>query len=236
MNSSGCRPESQDAGEVPDTHGQIECRSLMVERDLRRRGIRSDTVLDAMLRVPRHRFISAELADKAYADQPLPIGEGQTISQPYIVALMTEALELERGMTVLEIGTGSGYQTAILAECGGRVWTIERSAALAERAKNLLESLGYDAIRYVVGDGTMGLQEQAPFDRILATGSLPEVPEALLGQLRDQGSFVGPIGSLHHQRLVRIVYHPGRMRQEDLGLCRFVPLLGAGGWNERVLR
>jgi protein-L-isoaspartate(D-aspartate) O-methyltransferase len=205
----------------------------MVEHDLRRRGVRDDRVLEAMRRVPRHRFVPPGMIGEAYSDFPLPIGEGQTISQPYIVALMTEALALERDVKVLEIGTGSGYQTAVLAECGSCVWTIERSDRLARRARALFAALGYDCIQSMVGDGTIGLPEQAPFDRILATGSLPRTPDTLLRQLRDGGVFVGPIGSLHGQQLVRIVYHPQRMVHEDLGPCRFVPLIGEGGWDDR---
>jgi protein-L-isoaspartate(D-aspartate) O-methyltransferase len=208
----------------------------MVERDLRRRGIRDERVLDAMRRVPRHRFVPPELIGEAYSDYPLPIGEGQTISQPYIVALMTEALNLSPGIEVLEIGTGSGYQTAILAECGARVWTIERSPRLAERARSLFAELGHGDIESIVGDGTLGLPDRAPFDRILATGSLPEVPERLLGQLVDGGIFVGPIGSLYGQELVRIEYHAQGSRREGLGPCRFVPLIGASGWDDRPSR
>ena len=208
----------------------------MVEHDLRRRGIRDDRVLDAMRRVPRHRFVPPELIGEAYSDYPVPIGEGQTISQPYIVALMTEALMLDRGAKVLEIGTGSGYQTAILAECSVRVWTIERSSRLAQRARALFEELGYDRIQSVVADGTLGLPDRAPFDRILATGSLPDVPESFLHQLADYGIFVGPIGSMYSQQLVRIVYHLGRTVREDLGPCRFVPLIGENGWDDRSTR
>ena len=208
----------------------------MVEYDLRRRGIRDERALDAMGRVPRHRFVPLELIGEAYSDYPVPIGEGQTISQPYIVALMTEALALDRDIRVLEIGTGSGYQTAILAECGAHVWTIERSPRLAQRARALFEELGYDHIQSVVGDGTLGLPDRAPFDRILATGSLPEVPDGLLRQLAQGGIFVGPIGSMYSQQLVRIVYHPQRTASQKLGPCRFVPLIGENGWDDRSAR
>jgi protein-L-isoaspartate(D-aspartate) O-methyltransferase len=208
----------------------------MVEHDLRRRGIHDGAVLAAMGRVPRHRFVPPAVLHEAYADYPLSIGEGQTISQPYIVALMTEALALEPGVTVLELGTGSGYQAAILAECGARVWTIDRSPRLLERASDRLRVLGYTDVRTIAADGTVGLPDESPFDRILATGSLPSLPEDLLRQLSDGGIFVGPIGSLHAQELVRIVYHPGRTAREDLAPCRFVPLIGANGWDERVAR
>jgi protein-L-isoaspartate(D-aspartate) O-methyltransferase len=189
-----------------------------------------------MARVPRHRFVPQELLGEAYSDYPVTIGEGQTISQPYIVALMTEALALDRESKVLEIGTGSGYQTAILAECGARVWTIERSPRLARRAQDLFEELSCEHIQSVVGDGTLGLPDRAPFDRILATGSLPKAPETLLRQLIEGGIFVGPIGSMHSQQLVRIVYHRQRMVREDLGPCRFVPLIGEQGWDDRSVR
>lgn len=208
----------------------------MVERDLRRRGIRDERVLHAMGQVPRHRFVPPELVAEAYSDYPLPIGDGQTISQPYIVALMSEALKLDGDVEVLEIGTGSGYQTTILAECADRVLTIERSTQLAERARSLFAELGYRNIESVVGDGTLGLPDRAPFDRILATGSLPEVPPGLLGQLKAGGIFVGPIGSLYDQELVRIEYHAGKSVRERLGPCRFVPLIGASGWDDRTGR
>jgi len=205
----------------------------MVEHHLRRRGIRDERVLKAFLRVRREEFVPPEWKAAAYADHPLPIGEGQTISQPYIVALMTEALALSGGEKILEIGTGSGYQTAILVELGAKVWTIERSAALSEAAAERLNRLGYTGIHFVVGDGTLGLPEEASFDRIIATGGLPSVPRGLLGQLREGGIFVGPIGELYDQDLVRIAYHPPRYVREDLGPCRFVPLIGEEGWRER---
>jgi protein-L-isoaspartate(D-aspartate) O-methyltransferase len=215
---------------------QSERRERMVEHDLRRRGIRDERVLGALGRVPRHRFVPPELIGEAYSDHPLPIGEGQTISQPYIVALMTEALTLAQEDHVLEIGTGSGYQTAVLAECGARVLTVERSEQLAAQARSLFDDLGYDCIESVVSDGTLGLPNRAPFDRILATGSLPEVPQRLLRQLRDGGIFIGPVGALYGQQLVRIVYHPLHPVRNDLGPCRFVPLIGENGWNERATR
>jgi len=208
----------------------------MVERHLRRRGIRDERVLQAFLRVRREEFLPEEWRMAAYADHPLPIGEGQTISQPYIVALMTEALRLSGGEKVLEIGTGSGYQTAILAELGARIWTIERSAVLGRAAQERLKRLGYTGIRSVLGDGTLGLPDEAPFDRIIATGSFPSVPDRLLGQLREGGIFVGPVGTLYDQDLVRITYRPPRFIQEDLGPCRFVPLIGEGGWREERRR
>jgi protein-L-isoaspartate(D-aspartate) O-methyltransferase len=207
-------------------------RERMVRRDLRDRGIRDARVLAAMSDVSRHLFVPPEYQYDAYADEPLPIGGGQTISQPYMVALMTEALQLEGGERVLEIGTGSGYQTAVLAELGAIVWTIERSAMLSARAGARLERLGYESIHCIQSDGTLGLPSEAPFDRILATGSLPEAPEDLLSQLAKEGIFVGPIGSRQHQDLVRIVYHANQFEREVLCKCRFVPLIGEDGWPD----
>jgi protein-L-isoaspartate(D-aspartate) O-methyltransferase len=206
-------------------------RLRMVSQDLRGRGIRDERVLAAMGEVPRHLFVPQEARHLAYADTPLPIGGGQTISQPYIVALMTEALQLAGGERVLEIGTGSGYQTAVLAALGAEVWTVERSGALSEEAMERLRGMGYASIRFRVGDGTLGWPAEAPFARILATGSLPEIDAQLLSQLRLNGIFVGPIGSRGAQDLVKIVYHGNRSERTCLGGCRFVPLIGAHGWR-----
>jgi len=203
----------------------------MVDQDLRTRGIADERVLKAMSRVPRHVFVPPTLTQAAYSDGPLPIGDGQTISQPYIVALMTEALHLVGGERVLELGTGSGYQTALLAEIGAQVWTIERLVQLAQEAQARLAKLGYTAVRFRTGDGTLGWQDESPFDRILATGSLPAVPDHLLSQLADGGLFVGPVGPIHTQLLLRIEYHGTHRRTEDLGGCRFVPLIGEAGWQ-----
>lgn len=208
-----------------------EQRETMIRKDLRGRGIRDECVLSAMSEIPRQRFIPLEYQADAYADAPLPIGEEQTISQPYIVALMTEALQLTGGERVLEIGTGSGYQTAVLAEMGAKVWTIEQSARLATRAAHLLEDLGYESIQCFESDGTLGLPSEAPFDRILATGSLPDVPKGLLRQLIEGGIFVGPVGGWRSQELVRIVYHANQLENEVLCACRFVPLIGEDGWQ-----
>jgi len=208
-----------------------EQRETMVDRDLRDRGISDVGVLTAMSTIPRHRFVPCEYQHDAYSDAPLPIGGEQTISQPYIVALMTEALHLKGGERVLEIGTGSGYQTAVLAEMGAEVWTIERSAALSTRAERLLENLGYESIHCYQSDGTLGLPSASPFDRILATGSLPDVPKRLLSQLVNCGIFVGPVGDWHCQELVRIVYHANQIEREVLCTCRFVPLIGEHGWQ-----
>lgn len=209
-----------------------QARETMVCRDLRNRGIHDVGVLTAMSIIPRQRFVPPEYQCDAYADAPIPIGGDQTISQPFMVALMTEALQLKGGERVLEIGTGSGYQTAVLAEMGAEVWTIERSATLAAKASHLLEILGYESIHYIESDGTLGLPSAAPFDRILATGSLPDTPKGLLSQLRsDGGIFVGPVGDWHCQELVRIVYHANQFEREVLCACRFVPLIGEEGWQ-----
>lgn len=208
-----------------------EQRETMVRRDLRDRGIQDTHVLCAISRVPRHLFVPPEHQYDAYADAPLPIGGGQTISQPYMVALMTEALRLTGGERVLELGTGSGYQTAVLVEMGANVWTIERDTTLSASADARFQRLGYDSIRCSVSDGTLGLPSEAPFDRILATGSLPHAPERLLSQLTEGGIFVGPIGTRHCQELVRIVYHANKSEREILCACRFVPLVGENGWR-----
>ena len=206
-------------------------RRRMVDRQLRGRGIDDSRVLDAMARVPRHLFVPPQLVWEAYADQPLPIGEGQTISQPFIVALMTQALRLPAKAEVLEIGTGSGYQTAVLAELAEMVLTIERSSSLSARAKETIGKLGYNNIEFVVGDGTIGLPESAPFDRIIATGSLPRIPSALCDQLRDGGTCVMPIGDRTMQELVQITREGKGLKQKDLGGCCFVPLIGKDGWK-----
>jgi len=203
----------------------------MVEHHLRRRDIRDERVLAAMLVVPRHEFVPEEWRRQAYADSPLPIGEGQTISQPFIVALMTAALGLEGEERVLELGTGSGYQTALLAEIGCEVWSIERSSVLFRAARDRLRGLGIASVHLIEGDGTLGLPEEAPFDRILATGSLPAIPERLLDQLVDGGRLVAPVGRRTGQHLLRVTVDRGHLTEEDLGLCRFVPLIGEAGWS-----
>ncbi len=203
----------------------------MVEWDLRQRGIRDERVLSAMLRVLRHRFVAPSFAQQAYADAPLPTREGQTISQPYIVALMTEALDVAPDSRVLEIGTGSGYQTAILAELGAEVWSVESSSSLYREAASRLRDLGYARVHLRQGDGTLGWPDAVPFDRILATGSLPGRPRLLLAQLRPGGIFVGPLGRLGSQRLVRIEVDLHAVREQTLCYCSFVPLIGEGGWH-----
>jgi protein-L-isoaspartate(D-aspartate) O-methyltransferase len=209
-------------------------RRRMVEEQLAARGIRDPLVLAAMGKVPREKFVSPTQAALAYEDTPLPIGEGQTISQPYIVAVMTEALTLAREDRVLEIGTGSGYSAAVLAEIVANVYTVERLASLAEHARQHLAALGYANVRVLTGDGTLGWPEHAPYDAIVATAGGPKVPPALLDQLAIGGRLVIPVGGLpYDQRLVRIVRSADdEYQREELEEVAFVPLIGEQGWPE----
>jgi protein-L-isoaspartate(D-aspartate) O-methyltransferase len=218
----------------------VEARRLMVLRDLRERGIVNDGALDAMGHVPRERFldlqVAPDLAGEAYADRALTIGCGQTISQPYMVALMTQALELHGTELVLEIGAGSGYQTAILAELAQEVFTIERHGALADRARELLQSLGYRRVTVIHGDGTLGYPPAAPFDRIIVTAGGETVPPALWSQLAVGGILVMPVGPrdrqlLQARRKLSADAEPNA-HIEPLTSCRFVPLVGEHGWPE----
>jgi protein-L-isoaspartate(D-aspartate) O-methyltransferase len=204
----------------------------MVERQLIYRGIRDPLVLDAMLRVPRHEFVAPDLVDYAYDDRPLPIEDGQTISQPYIVALMVEAARLDRDATVLEVGTGSGYAAAVMAELAGRVVTIERHSGLAESARERLARLGYETVEVVTGDGTLGRPAAAPYQAIIAAASGPRVPEAWLDQLAIGGRIVTPLGAPRGaQHLVVMTrVSEDELREENLGGVSFVPLLGEQGW------
>lgn len=209
-------------------------RKKMVDAQIRSRGIRDARVLRAMEKIPRHLFVDEGLIDQAYNDSPLPIGEKQTISQPYIVALMTEALELAGREKVLELGTGSGYQAAILAELADRVFTIERIASLAQKARRLLESLNYYNAVIRVGDGTYGWREESPFDAILVAAGSPSIPRTLVEQLAVGGRLVIPVGGRYTQNLIkltRLSENPDDVRQEDLGGCRFVSLIGEHGWK-----
>lgn len=199
---------------------------------LKQRGIRDEKVLNAMRKIPRHLFVDSKLWEMAYGDHPLPIGEGQTISQPYIVALMTEALDLKKTDRVLEIGTGSGYQTAILAELAGLVYTVEKSEALSQQARRLLESTNLKNISFRIGDGTMGWEEHAPYDKIIATGAVPHVPESLMRQLKEPGRLVIPVGGRQIQTLLLIKKEGGKICQQELCSCSFLPLLGKEGWQE----
>lgn len=207
-------------------------RERMVTEQLMARGIKDPRVLAAMRKVPRHLFVEEALAARAYGDYPLPIGEKQTISQPYMVALMTEALALQPKDRVLEIGTGSGYQTAILAELCSKVFSIERIKILAERAERILSELGYSNYLIRVGDGSNGWKEEAPFEGIMVTAGAPRVPKALLDQLSEGGRLVIPIGDEFSQSLTKIVREGGEYRYSNLTGCIFVKLIGDQGWKD----
>jgi protein-L-isoaspartate(D-aspartate) O-methyltransferase len=202
----------------------------MVESQLARRGIRDKRVLDAMRQVPRHLFIPKDMRGLAYCDGPLPIGHGQTISQPYIVALMTELLELTGQETVLELGTGSGYQAAILSRLVRQVYSIERHAALAQQAEKVLSQLGYDNVMIKVGDGSLGWSEHSPYEAIIVTAAAPDVPQPLTDQLADGGRLVAPVGSRWSQVLVRVRRQGETLVREHLTAVAFVPLVGKHGW------
>jgi protein-L-isoaspartate(D-aspartate) O-methyltransferase len=204
----------------------------MVKNQLIARGIKDEGVLRAMGKIHRHLFIEEALVGEAYSDHPLPIGHKQTISQPYIVALMTEALELKGRERVLEIGTGSGYQTAILAELAEKVYTIERIRPLMEKAHRLLAELGYANVIMKAFDGTLGWREYEPFEAVIVTAGAPEIPEPLLEQLTDGGRMIVPIGDRFSQTLVRIKREEDGYKEEDYGGCRFVDLIGVYGWKE----
>jgi len=203
----------------------------MVEEQLRRRGIRDQRVLAAMAKVPRDAFVAAEDAANAYGDSPLPIGAGQTISQPYIVAAMLEQLELHPQDRVLEVGTGTGYEAAILGELAAEVWTIERQPELAEKARAILQRFGYANVHVVQGDGSRGLPEQAPFGKILVAAAAPRIPEMLIEQLADGGKMVVPVGTRHEQQLQLIRKIGDQVTVTPRDLCRFVPLVGEQGWE-----
>ncbi len=206
-------------------------RRKMVETQLIPRGIKDKKVIEAFLIVPREKFVSENLKEFAYDDTPLPIGEGQTISQPYIVALMTELLQLKGGEKVLEIGTGSGYQAAILSEIGCDVYSVERIPSLATRAGKILQQLGY-IVKIKIGDGTLGWEEYAPYDGIIVTAAGPKTPQSLLTQLKEGGRIVMPVGDMYLQELIRITKVKGKFIKENFGGCQFVPLKGKEGWNE----
>ena len=206
-------------------------RERMVTEQVTRRGVRDARVLRAMGKVLRHRFVDEALSGRAYGDYPLPIGERQTISQPYMVALMSEALELVGHERVLEIGTGSGYQTAVLAELCSKVYSIERIKGLADRAIRMLDSLGYYNVLVRVGDGSLGWREEAPFDAILVTAAAPTVPGALVEQLIPKGRLVVPVGDAYSQELRKGVKEDEGMHWTDLGGCVFVKLIGDQGWS-----
>ncbi len=199
-------------------------RVKMVKEQIERRGIKEDRVLEVMKKVPRHLFVPEEHRIYSYQDHPLPIGEEQTISQPYIVAYMTELLELNENCRVLEIGTGSGYQSAILAELSKEVFTVELIEILSLRAQQVLSSLGYKNIKFLVGDGTYGWKEWAPYERIIVTAASPRVPPAMIEQLSDNGILVIPVGT-YSQEIVRIRKKSEKIEEEVLIPVRFVPLI-----------
>ena len=202
----------------------------MVERQLRARGVRDERVLAAMARVPRHEFVPEHFQAQAYEDHPIPIGSGQTISQPYIVALMLEALSVQPEDAVFEVGTGSGYQTALLAELARRVYSIERHSSLAHSAESVLRRLGYNNAEVIVGDGSQGLSEHAPFERIIVSAAAPQLPMALFQQLAEDGRIIVPIGPPNAQELHLVRKLQGRAVTEYLEGCRFVPLIGGEGY------
>lgn len=204
----------------------------MVESQIVERGIRDKRVIEIMKRVPRHLFVTEDLIDSAYDDRALPIGYGQTISQPYIVALMTELLELRGDEKVLEIGTGSGYQAAVLAELVKEVHTIERIEPLATEAKKRFENLGIKNIKVYVRDGTEGIPEEAPFDRIIITAATPDIPEPLIKQLKDGGIIVAPVGERYSQYMLKVIKKGEEIEKHYLIPVTFVPLIGKYGWQE----
>ena len=232
--STAGTPDGIPSDATPETAGPasdpfLEERLALVERTMRQRGIEDEHVLAVMETVPRHEFVPADYVDRAYRDHPLPIGHGQTISQPYIVALMTELLGLQPGDKVLEIGTGSGYQAAILAELVDEVWTIEIIPELADQAAQRFERLGYDNIHTRTADGYYGWIEEAPFDAIIVTAAPDHIPQPLLDQLTDEGRLVVPVGPPGgYQSLWQLVREGDDVKAFNLGGVQFVPLVGGG--------
>lgn len=207
-------------------------RDSMIETQIERRGIRSPMVLEAFREIPRHIFVSENLQAFSYDDTPLDIGNGQTISQPYMVALMTDELELTGNEKVLEIGTGSGYQTAILAVCAREVYTIDVIEQFKDKAKERLDLLGLSNVFYFTGDGTKGLPAFAPYDRIIVTAGAPSTPASLLRQLENGGIIVIPVGNLYFQELIKIKKENDSIKETNICGCRFVPLKGEEGWKQ----
>ena len=207
-------------------------RARMVKRQLRRRGIQSERVLEAMAAVPREAFVPEDVRGRAYADGALPIANGQTISQPWIVAAICQALDLDGSETVLEVGTGSGYSAAVLARLAERVISIERSEQLAAEARSVLAAAGTGNVEVIVGDGSIGLPERAPFGGIAVHAAVPAPPQALLGQLEDRRVLVAPVAAGHGETLMAFRRAGGDFESEAICACRFVPLIGAGGYPE----
>ena len=208
-----------------------KARKEMVKHQIEGRGIKDKKVLSAVSTIPRERFVLKENVEDAYLDCPLPIGIGQTISQPYMVALMTQCLSLQGSESVLEVGTGSGYQAAILSKLSKMVYTIERFKELANRAKLIIEELKIDNVKIVVGDGTNGLVEYAPYDCIIVTAGAPEIPKNLLDQLKENGKIVIPVGNSFSQDLLLGRKVEGKLKIQNYGGCVFVPLVGEHGWQ-----
>jgi len=207
-------------------------RQIMVDQQLAARGIHDARVLEAMGWIPRERFMPEEAAEHAYDDAAAPIGHGQTISQPYIVALMTQALEIAPTHRVLEVGTGSGYQAAVLAHLAKTIYTVERIKPLLDLAFEHILALHLRNVRFKFADGSIGWCEEAPFDRIMVTAAAPDVPQELIDQLAEDGQLIAPIGSREDQQLVKVIRRPhGNIERVHLGGCRFVPLIGQRGWN-----
>jgi len=204
----------------------------MVEKQLEGRGVKDGRVLEAMRKIPRHLFVGEELQERAYDDCALPIGEGQTISQPYMVACMTELLSLKGDEKVLEIGTGSGYQSAVLPMLAGEVYTVERIRSIASNAEMLLQSLDYDNVHVIVSDGTIGLPDHSPFDCILVTAGAPDIPEQYINQMKIGGRLVIPVGSRYSQVLYQIQKTSEGVKKHEFTACVFVPLIGKAGWSE----
>jgi protein-L-isoaspartate(D-aspartate) O-methyltransferase len=214
-----------------DTMDFQRLRNVMVDTQIISRGVKDPRVIAAMRKVPRHLFMDESSWYKAYDDMALPVGEGQTISQPYMVAVMTELLGLVGEEAVLEIGTGSGYQAAVLAELSREVYTIERIRSLSERARAVIEELGYRNIHTKVGDGTLGWPEASPFDRILITAAAPALPEPLVDQLSEGGILIAPVGDRFSQQLVKVAKRKGTLSKDYHTPCVFVPLVGEHGWK-----
>ena len=219
-------------GGPQNRQGPRHQRARMVEEQLRARGIRDPRLLAAMGKVAREEFIASEDLGNAYDDHPLPIGAGQTVSQPYIVAAMVEALEVHPTDRVLEVGTGTGYEAAILGELAADVWTIERHEELATKAREILARLGYTNLHVVVGDGSLGLLQHAPFDKILVAAAAPKIPQSLVAQLADGGRLVVPVGNRFEQQVQLVRKVRGEVSVTLHDPCRFVPLVGEEGWEQ----
>jgi protein-L-isoaspartate(D-aspartate) O-methyltransferase len=213
------------------TNNYSLAREKMVKNQLMPRGITNKDVLRVMGKIHRHLFVEESLVSEAYDDHPLPIGHKQTISQPYIVALMSQALELTGREKTLEIGTGSGYQTAILAELSDKVYTIERIKPLMEEARQLLDELGYSNVMFKAFDGTLGWKEYGPYDAIMVTAGAPKIPQPLLDQLADGGRMVVPVGDKFSQEMIKVIREKDHYKEANLGGCRFVDLVGVHGWR-----